>query len=82
MGNGNDSQFWKDAWLDDNTNLQQWCLVNAFLNEQYCTVSESVPENGNWDMDCMQAALLDMVVRRIIVVIPPQSMDGKDRVAW
>lgn len=62
LGDGKDTLFWSDCWIDNEVVLSEWTPSGSSLSERMALVCEFVKENGRWDFERLEALIPSSVI--------------------
>ncbi|CAN1771034.1 Putative ribonuclease H protein At1g65750 [Linum perenne] len=80
-GNGRDTKFWTDRWLDSGQLLIDTMPASSNL-DIHEKVVDFVKPNGGWDTERLQELMPPEVLSQIIGMCPPMANLGQDTPVW
>ncbi|KAK8594958.1 hypothetical protein V6N13_015868 [Hibiscus sabdariffa] len=82
VGNGSDTRFWHDSWMQDIGPLIRLVPQNAVNSLGSPSVADMVNAHGDWRWDVLQGLLPRSVLLRLSALKSPQPWFPKDNLCW
>ncbi|KAL4374816.1 hypothetical protein S245_017461 [Arachis hypogaea] len=82
IGNGLNTLFWRDVWLDMDQPLIELALPTSDVGNTEAKVRELTNDHGDWNLDKVKHLLPNDCIFRIEAAPPPRSSDPPDSLAW